>query len=39
MTGYNDLATTDAQLLSEWDLEKNKNVSSHKILRNSMKSV
>ena len=24
LTGYNDLATTDSQLLSEWDYEQNK---------------
>ena len=24
LAGYNDLATTDSQLLSEWDYEKNK---------------
>lgn len=39
MTGYNDLVTTDAQLLSEWDYEKNKGVSPQKVSRNSMQSV
>ena len=39
MTGYNDLATTDAHLLSEWDYEKNKGISPNKISRNSMRSV
>ena len=24
LAGYNDLATTDSQLLSEWDYEQNK---------------
>ena len=27
MTGYNDLAMTDTHLLSEWDYEKNKDIS------------
>lgn len=39
MTGYNDLATTDAHLLSEWDYEKNKDISPNKVSRNSMRSV
>ncbi len=39
MTGYNDLATTDAHLLLEWDYEKNIGVSPQKISRNSMRSV
>ena len=39
MAGYNDLATTDAHLLSEWDYEKNKNISPNKISRHSMQSV
>ncbi len=39
MTGHNDLATTDAHLLSEWDYEKNKGISPNKISRNSMRSV
>lgn len=39
MAGYNDLATTDAQLLSEWDYEKNKGISPNKVSRNSMRSV
>jgi len=39
MTGYNDLATTDTHLLSEWDYEKNKDISPNKISRHSMQSV
>ena len=39
LAGYNDLATTDAHLLSEWDYEKNKNISPNKISRHSMQSV
>ena len=39
MAGYNDLATTDAHLLSEWDYEKNKDISPNKISRHSMQSV
>ena len=36
MTGYNDLATTDTHLLSEWDYEKNKDISPNKISRHSI---
>lgn len=39
MAGYNDLATTDAHPLSEWDYEKNKGISPNKVSRNSMRSV
>ena len=39
MTGYNDLAMTDTHLLSEWDYEKNKDISPNKISRHSMQSV
>ena len=39
MAGYNDLATTDAYLLSEWDYEKNKDISPNQVSRNSMRSV
>ena len=39
MTGYNDLATTDTHLLSEWDYERNKDIFPNKISRNSMQSV
>lgn len=36
---YNDLATTDAYLLDEWDYEKNKDITPTAVSRNSMKSV
>jgi hypothetical protein len=36
LSGYNDLATTDAHLLSEWDYEKNKDISPESISRSSM---
>ena len=36
---YNDLATTDAYLLDEWDYEKNKEITPTAVSRNSMKSV
>lgn len=39
LSGYNDLATTDPQLLLEWDYEKNKGISPDKISRHSLKSV
>ncbi len=39
LTGYNDLATTDPYLLSEWDYERNKGISSERISRHSMQSV
>lgn len=39
LPGYNDLATTDGQLLSEWDYEKNEKLTPADISRNSMKSV
>lgn len=39
MTGYNDLATTDAYLLSEWDYEKNREITPEKISRNSKEKV
>lgn len=39
MTGYNDLSTTDPNLLREWDYEKNRNISPERISRNSMRSV
>lgn len=38
-TRYNDLATTDRYLLSEWDFEKNMDVQPTMISRNSMRSV
>jgi len=39
LPGYNDLATTDAHLLDEWDYEKNKDITPFAVSRNSMKSV
>lgn len=39
LPGYNDLATTDAHLLDEWDYEKNKDITPTAVSRNSMKSV
>lgn len=39
MSGYNDLATTNPQLLSEWDYEKNTTVSPELVSPNSLKSV
>lgn len=37
--GYNDLATTDALLLAEWDYEKNTDIMPTQISRNSMRYV
>ncbi len=39
LAGYNDLETTDAHLLDEWDYEKNKDITPAAVSRNSMKSV
>ena len=39
LPGYNDLATTDAHLLDEWDYEKNKDITPAAFSRNSMKCV
>lgn len=39
LPGYNDLATTDAHLLDEWDYERNKDITPTAVSRNSMKSV
>ncbi len=39
LVGYNDLETTDAHLLDEWDYEKNKDITPAAVSRNSMKSV
>lgn len=39
LPSYNDLATTDAHLLDEWDYEKNKDITPAAVSRNSMKSV
>jgi len=38
LAGYNDLATTDKELLSEWDYEKN-NILPTQVSRNSMRVV
>ena len=38
LKGYNDLATTDSDLLCEWDYEKNK-LTPTEVSRNSMKPV
>ena len=37
--GYNDLATTDADLLPEWDFDKNSKWTPSNVSRNSMKVV
>ena len=39
LPGYNDLATTDPELILEWDYEKNANVQPFAVSRNSMRSV
>ena len=39
LTGYNDLATTDPYLLSEWDYERNRGISPQHISRHSLQSV
>lgn len=39
LTGYNDLATTNPNLLEEWDYEKNTNISPTKIIAGSTKKV
>lgn len=39
LSGHNDLATTDSHILSEWDYEKNTDVTPTRISRNSMRSV
>ncbi|MFG6379111.1 MAG: zinc-ribbon domain-containing protein [Lachnospiraceae bacterium] len=39
LSGYNDLVTTDAHLLDEWDYEKNKDITPTAVSSNSMKSV
>ena len=39
LAGYNDLASTDPQLLDEWDYELNKDVEPFSISRNSMRPV
>ena len=39
LQGYNDLNTTDPELLNEWDYEKNIDVTPTMVTRNSMKFV
>ena len=39
LAGYDDLATTDPELLGEWDYEMNKDVEPTSISRNSMRPV
>lgn len=39
LPGYNDLETTDSNILKEWDFERNKGISPKKITRQSCKSV
>ncbi len=39
LAGYNDLATTDPELLVAWDYEKNRDVTPENVSRYSMKSV
>ena len=39
MPGYNDLATTDPELVLEWDYEKNVDVQPFAVSRNAMRSV
>lgn len=39
LAGYNDLATTDPELLTEWDYEKNRKLMPMSFSRNSMQIV
>lgn len=39
LPGYNDLASSDKGLLSEWDYEKNSDVTPDRVHRNSMREV
>ena len=39
LSGYNDLATTDPELLNEWDYERNGDLSPDRISRNSFRVV
>ena len=39
LIGYNDLATTDSDLLLEWDYTKNKDITPMQVSRNSMQNV
>lgn len=37
LSGYNELATTDPNLLAQWDYDKNTDVSPEHISRSSMR--
>lgn len=37
--GYNDLATTDPEIAAEWNVERNKGFSPHRVSRNSLRFV
>ena len=39
LEGYNDLASTDKELLSQWDYELNKDIKPTEVSRNSMRIV
>ena len=39
LTGYNDLATTNPELVKEWHPTKNKNISYNEVMRGSAKKV
>lgn len=39
LSGYNDLATTNAYLLAEWDYEKNTEIVPERVSPNSLRSV
>lgn len=39
LQGYNDLGTTDSYLLTEWDYDKNKDISPSAVTRNSSQIV
>lgn len=39
MAGNNDLATTDEELLSEWDYERNNTITPEQVSRNSLRIV
>ena len=39
LAGYNDLASTDPELMLEWDYNKNQDVSPERVTRESMRSV
>ncbi len=39
LSGYNDLETTDSEVLSEWDYDKNTDILPSQVTRNSMRIV